>query len=345
MQCKYKLAYFAIGSVLVLCVTMFMVGVQAQAPRQAQIAFESSRDDDEPGSEKASFEIYVMYANGTMPENLTKHDANDLSPSWSPDGRKIAFSTNRDENFEIYVMNANGEKLRNLTNNDAADGSPAWSPDGQRIAFESDRDGRSDIYVMDTNGQNLQNLTNQPGKDDRSPSWSRDGKKIAFESRRDGNWEIYVMDADGQNTRRLTERPDNDLDPSWSPDGQRIAFARREKGIWNIYIMDANGQNPQNLTKNRVANVEYRSPSWSPVGQSIAFKSDIERRGGVVVAWTEIFVMNASGAGNPKNLTQKHQADGRDGAPDWFDPNFIFAVSPAGKRVTIWGWLKQVVPK
>ncbi|MDE0299611.1 MAG: hypothetical protein OXN17_13345 [Candidatus Poribacteria bacterium] len=317
--------------------------VQAQIPKGAKIVFDSSRDDKAPNSEKAHFEIYVMEANGDNPQNLTNHHANDRNPSWSLDGRRIAFSTNRDGNFEVYVMNANGTSPRNLTNHKASDGSPAWSPDGRKIAFQSDRGGRFDIYVMDQDGENLRNLTNLSATEDRAPSWSRDGKRIVFESQRDKDWEIYAMDADGRNPQRLTDRRDHDREPSWSPDGGTIAFSRREKGTWNIYLMDANGGNPKNLTKNRTERVEFREPSWSPTGQSIAFKSDVERPGGVVVAWTEIFLANADGAGNPKNLTQKHQAEGRDGAPDWFNPGFTFAVSPDGKEKTLWGRLKTLV--
>ena len=334
---------FVLSTVLVSWLGLLSLVVQAQVPKGTKIAFDSSRDDDAPNSEKAHFEIYVMDADGGNPQNLTNHHANDLNPSWSLDGRRIAFSTDRDGNFEVYVMNANGTSPRNLTNHKASDGSPSWSPDGRKIAFQSDRGGRFDIYSMDQDGGNPQNLTNIPATEDRSPAWSRDGKRIVFESQRDKDWEIYVMDADGQNPLRITDRRDHDREPSWSPDGEKIAFARREQGTWNIYLMDADGGNPKNLTKNRTARVEYREPSWSPVNQSIAFKSDIERLGGVVVAWTEIFVATADGAGNPKNLTQKHQAEGRDGAPDWFDPGFTFAVSPAGKGPTLWGRLKQLI--
>ena len=334
---------FVLSTALVSWLGLLPLVVQAQVPKGAKIAFDSSRDDNAPNSEKAHFEIYVMEADGDNPQNLTNHHANDLNPSWSLDGRRIAFSTDRDGNFEVYVMNANGTSPRNLTNHKASDGSPSWSPDGRKIAFQSDRGGRFDIYSMDQDGGNPQNQTNIPATEDRSPAWSRDGKRIVFESQRDKDWEIYVMDADGQNPLRLTDRRDHDREPSWSPDGKKIAFARREQGTWNIYLMGADGGNPKNLTKNRTERVEFREPSWSPVNQSIAFKSDIEHPSGVVVAWTEIFVATADGAGNPKNLTQKHQAEGRDGAPDWFDPGFTFAVSPAGKSPTLWGRLKQLL--
>ena len=87
-----------------------------------------------------------MNADGSGVTRLTGNDAVDGSPSWSPDGRRIAFDSTRDGNREIYVMNADGSGVTRLTHNPADDGYPAWSPDGRHIAFDSDRDGNREIY-------------------------------------------------------------------------------------------------------------------------------------------------------------------------------------------------------
>ena len=153
--------------------------------------------------------------------------------------------------------------------------------------------------------------------------------RIAFESDRGWHWEIYVMDNDGGNQRNLSNNPAEDMDPSWSPDGKWIAFASDREAEWpnyDIYVMGANGGNQRRLTNDRHND---RSPSWSPDGKRIAFVSTRDGNAG-------IYVMDADG-GNQRRLTKNRRGDI---SPAWYNP--AFAVAPAGKILTIWGWLKQV---
>ena len=245
---------------------------------------------------------------------LTYNSAYDGATSWSPDGRSIAFTSERNGNREIYVMGADGSNQHNLTNNSGNEGDPSWSPDGRSIALSSDRDGNFEIYVMGADGSNQRNLTNNSGNDG-GPTWSPDNRSIALFSDRDGNFEIYVMGADGSNQRNLTNNSADDADPSWSPDGRSIAFTswRNENG--EIYVMNSDGSNQRRLTNN---NAHDRNPSWSPDGRFIAFTS--WRDGNA-----EIYVMNSDGS-NQRRLTN-NSAD--DGIPSW---------SPDGRSIAFASW-------
>ena len=143
------------------------------SPDGKRIAFASMRDGHFRSKFGITAEIYVMDANGGNQQRLTENQQHDWYPSWSPDGERIAFSSDRKgdfENFEIYVMDADGGNQRKLTENRRQDTYPAWSPDGKRITFASRRDGNSEIYVMDADGGNPQNLTNNH-RNDVSPAW------------------------------------------------------------------------------------------------------------------------------------------------------------------------------
>jgi TolB protein len=239
-----------------------------------KIAFETIRD--------GNYEIYLMNPDGSDQANLTRHPAKDVAPAWSPDGKRLAFVSDReDNNEEIYVMNRDGTGIVRLTNNPANDGWPTWSPDGTQIAFQSDRDSgpkpRFDIYVMNADGSEMKRITSEP-RHDRWPAWSPDGAWITFTSNREIVKKIYLIRPDGRDLTLLSRLNVgyDDRYSTWSPDG-RITFVSNREALTDrstdeeIYMMAANGSNLRQLTDNDDGDWLAR---WEPGGERFVFYSD-----------------------------------------------------------------------
>lgn len=147
---------------------------------------------------------------------LTDGRFNDGDPAFSPDQRRIAFSSDRDGNREIYVMDVDGTNVRRLTDHPAWDGHPYWSPDGSRILFESNRGpGQTfEVLTMLANGRRVLRLTDND-MDDKHPSWSPDGASVIFESHRDNRMVLFLVRADGNGARALTPSLSRAQHPSW----------------------------------------------------------------------------------------------------------------------------------
>jgi Tol biopolymer transport system component len=155
------------------------------------------------------------------PTRLTRDPGADRQPVVSPDGKRVAFASDRDGGFEIYTMKAAPEGRRNrpvkLTDNGAFDFAPDWSPDGGMIAFSGGPPGAREIYAMEADGSNPTNLTNSAA-DDFDPAWSPGGGMIAFTSDRSGDAEIWRIEADGSDPTNATRSPNSeDLQPAWEP--------------------------------------------------------------------------------------------------------------------------------
>jgi TolB protein len=239
----------------------------------------------------------------------TQLDWKDGSPAWSPDGRRIAFYSERDGNAEIYVMNADGSGVTRLTNTSADEGYPAWSPDGRTISFDSDRTGNFDVFAMNADGSNVRPLTTHPARDV-SATWSPDGSKIVFMSDRESGgfdayeaapdpaaparrvtrtgstWfpvfsrdgtalafhvgrDVHTLEAAGDDPRRLTTDPENGMYPSWSPDGKRIVFMSWRTGRTELFTMNVDGSDQKKLVT--LDKGDAVDPRWSPDGSKIAF--------------------------------------------------------------------------
>jgi len=216
-------------------------------------------DDTSPGH------IWVMSRDGHNPRQLTFGAGYDRSPTWSPDGTRLAFASDRDGNWEIYTIRLADGALTRLTYAGAADQEPNWSWATGRIAFQSDRAGTNpEIFTMAGDGSDIRRLTVNPNGDT-SPSWSPSGDRIVFYGSR-GEQTLYVMNANGTGILPLVSRTLRPYSPAWGHDGmvEAILFAgyRPGSGYSEIFRVAPDGSGLALLTHNEV-DFDY-APGWLP---------------------------------------------------------------------------------
>jgi Tol biopolymer transport system component len=173
---------------------------------------------------RASCDIYVINADGSGTRRLTYGEhPGDVGPTWSPDGRRIAFA----DLTGLFVIDADGGDWQRLTDGPADDSNPAWSPAGPAIAFDGSRGlFNGDIYVVNADGEGLSNVTESLPLDS-NPSWSPDGRRIAFMRKQNpkARARVFVMNADGGAQTDLRVIGDAYSRPTWSPDGTRLVYS------------------------------------------------------------------------------------------------------------------------
>lgn len=180
-------------------------------------------------------DLHQMAADGSDRKPLVGGKSFENFPSFSPDGKKLLFTTTRDKTQEIYVADADGSNLKRLTSDPTLKQYPRWSPDGSRILFNANPDGNFDLYSIAATGGDQKRLTDDPAMDT-CPAWSPDGKQIAWVSLRDENLEIYVAHADGTSPRNLSRHPGYDYSPAWKPDGTLTWVSDRD-GRYDVYAL------------------------------------------------------------------------------------------------------------
>jgi Tol biopolymer transport system component len=264
--------------------------------RSGTIAFNSISD--------GNLDVFTISPSGENLTKLTENEGRDGGACWSPDGERIAYTSERSGGeFEIFVMNKDGSGATNLTSNTSTELHPAWSPDGRRIAFCSDRTGRMEIFTMRPDGTNVRQATDN-GFVDFEPSWSSDSSRISFVSKRDGNFDVVTISATGGEETVITGEAlgeANQEDAMLSPtDSDLMAFATDAGGDYEIAVLDLDTGEADDLTSN---DVDDRDPAWSPDGETLVFSRD-EGEG------FDLFSMNADGT-NIVRLTNNDFEDSR----------------------------------
>jgi Tol biopolymer transport system component len=178
--------------------------------------------------------LWTLPVRGGVAKRITDEYYDARQPSWSPDGKSIAFQAFRDGTWRIWTVNADGSNAKAITSGPFDDREPHWSPDGMRIAFSSDRSGNYDIWTLDVKSSQVTQVTRDPS-DDFTPTWSPNGKEIAFVSTRASSPGVYAVSLGG-NERLVSAAAGNVGVPSWTPDGSSVVHSVTNAGAARLML-------------------------------------------------------------------------------------------------------------
>jgi TolB protein len=193
-------------------------------------------------------EIYLMTADGRSERQLTSDRSFNIHPAWSPDGKRVMYTSTKDskdrrydkaDNWQTYIIPVNGNGQERLAVEGPVNTYGSWSPDGTKVLLRrkpSSESRISEIYVMNSNGTGLTNLTHNSAYN-RYPAWSPDGKLIAFESNLAGHSQILVMNSNGRETRVLANAPGAFSAPRFSSDGRQLFYACELDGEIKVFCV------------------------------------------------------------------------------------------------------------
>lgn len=233
---------------------------------------------DQQGPRKATYLLQVADIDGFSPITITRSTQPLMSPSWAPDGKRIAYVSFENRRAEVFVQDITSGKRERVSSYPGLNNAPAWSPDGKRLALTLSKDGNPDIYVLELATKNLQRITNHSAIDT-EPSWSPDGNSLLFTSDRGGGPQVYQYFFDSQRVKRLTFEGRYNARPSLSPDGRKLVYVHLNGGGYRIAVQDMTSGAMQVVSNTR----QDESPSFAPNSGMIMFATT-EGRHGVLMA-------------------------------------------------------------
>jgi TolB protein len=220
------------------------------------------------------FELQIADADGAGEETALASFEPIISPTWSPDGRRLAYVSFENKKPVVYVHSLVDGKRQVAANFKGSNSAPAWAPDGSKLAVALSRDGGSQLYVINPDGSNVRRLTQSSGIDT-EPVYSPDGQSLYFTSDRGGSPQIYRMPAGGGEPQRVTFDGSYNVSPRISADGKKLAYVSRNGGKFQVAVLDLASRQVQILTDSD----KDESPSFAPNGRMILLATEIGGRG------------------------------------------------------------------
>lgn len=223
---------------------------------------------------KTSFELQVADADGANAQTALRSREPIMSPSWAPDGIRIAYVSFETAKPVVYIHTLTTGERKPIANYRGSNSAPAWSPDGKVLAVALSRDGPTSIYTLNADGTGLRHITNS-GAIDTEPYFSSDGKSIYFTSDRGGGPQIYRMDPNGGNVQRVTFNGDYNVTPRLSPDRRVLVYVSRRNGNFQVQSLDLSTGQELTLTDT----IKDESPSFAPNGRLLLYATEVNGRG------------------------------------------------------------------
>ena len=222
--------------------------------------------------DQRSKRLAIMDYDGANVSYLTDSSSIVLAPRFSPDGKRVLYTSYESGFPRIYVMNVGLVQRRVLESQDGQMSfAPRFGPDGRTVVYSVSRGGNTDLYRMDIGTGASTRLTSAPSIET-APSFSPDGTRIVFESDRSGTPQLYIMPASGGEAQRISFGQGRYGTPVWSPRGDLIAFTKQSKGRFHIGVMRTDGSEERLLT----ASFLDEGPTWSPNGRVIMFTRETQ---------------------------------------------------------------------
>ncbi len=220
------------------------------------------------GNRTGAWELYICDSDGENLKQITKDRSMNLYPSWSPDGKKVVFTSYRRRYPDLYTIDVTRWELNPLASYNGLNTSGAYSPNGREMALTLSASGNPEIYILrpPVKGGRLFRLTQTPAAAETGASWSPDGNKIVYVSDSSGSPQLYLLSRSGGERTRVPVSGNENVAPDWGPDG-RIAFASRRAGRYHICVYNPESGDVSDLTG---AGDNYEDPSWAPDGRHIA---------------------------------------------------------------------------
>ncbi len=224
-----------------------------------------------------NYQLVVSDADGFNPRTIASSKETLMSPSWSPDRKKLAYVGYERGRSGIYVHELATGQVRKILSEKGINGSPAWSPDGTKLVLTLSYETNPDIYLFDMQTGQKKRLTDHYGIDTEA-SFSPDGQSIVFTSDRGGQPQIYRMSANGGEPQRLTFQGRQNLDASYSPDGKFLTLVNLDESRYRIALLDLSNNNFRIVSDGSLD----ESPSFAPNGAVIIYAT--QARGGAELA-------------------------------------------------------------